>query len=302
LTLRTPLELLAGSRRRAGFVFLLIMSCCVWWIPILRTVDLALTDDAYTHILLILPLAISLLWLERNMALQPRSSRNGSGIACLVIAAVLAGVGKWRPTGIPEDWGLFLSMFGLVTWWIGSVIVCFGRQTFTKLVFALCFLFWIVPLPSAAVDQVVYFLQNESAFAARLMFQLVGVPVTQDGVMLSIPNLDIEVARECSSIRSSMLLVVTTMILAHLFLRSSWRKAVLIACAIPLAAIKNGIRIFVITELATRVDPGFFDGNLHRRGGILFLALAMAMVGALLWGLRRNERIASFEPTVSSAS
>ena len=120
--------------------------------------------------------------------------------------------------------------------------------------------------------------------------------------MLSIPNLDIEVARECSSIRSSMLLVVTTMILAHLFLRSSWRKAVLIACAIPLAAIKNGIRIFVITELATRVDPGFFDGNLHRRGGILFLALAMAMVGALLWGLRRNERIASFEPTVSSAS
>ena len=85
-------------------------------IPILRTVDLALTDDAYTHILLILPLAISLLWLERNMALQPRSSRNGSGIACLAIAAVLAGVGKWRPTGIPEDWGLFLSMFGLVTW------------------------------------------------------------------------------------------------------------------------------------------------------------------------------------------
>jgi exosortase len=170
-------------------------------------------------------------------------------------------------------------------------VFCFGKRAFQSLLFPLCFLFWIVPLPSVAVDEVIYFLQQQSALAARIMFLAVGVPVTQDGVMLSIPNLDLEVARECSSIRSSMLLVIITMILAHLFLRSWWSKAVLVAAAIPMTAIKNGFRIFTITELATRVDPQYFEGNLHRRGGILFLGVALAMMVGLLWGLRQTEAV-----------
>jgi len=107
--------------------------------------------------------------------------------------------------------------------------------------------------------------------------------------MLSIPGLDIEVARECSSIRSSLMLIVTTMVLAHLFLRSWWRKVLLIVMAIPLSVAKNGLRIVTIAELGTRFDRGFLDGKLHHHGGIIFLALAVVAVGALLWVLRRTE-------------
>ncbi len=81
-------------------------------------------------------------------------------------------------------------------------------------------------------------------------------------IVVSIPGLDIEVAQECSSIRSSLMLVVTTMVLAHLFLRSWWRKVLLIAVAIPLSVAKNGFRIFTIGELGTRVDPSFLSGRL----------------------------------------
>jgi len=271
--------------------FLLAVSGVLGWRPLMRTLELALSDEAYTHILLILPLSCALLYLERNLSGRALAPGVGSGVAWLVVALLVGGFARWGPVGISDDIRLSLSMLALVIWWIGSFIFCLGRQTFQVLLFPVCFLFWIVPLPVVVLDEVVYFLQNQSAFAARIMFIAVGVPATQDGVMLSIPNLDIEVARECSSIRSSMLLVITTMILAHLFLRSWWRKALLVAAAIPLAAIKNGLRIFTITELGTRVDPGFFDGNLHHRGGILFLAVALAMMGVLLWGLRRTETV-----------
>jgi exosortase/archaeosortase family protein len=107
--------------------------------------------------------------------------------------------------------------------------------------------------------------------------------------MLSIPGLDIEVARECSSIRSSMMLIVTTMFLAQLFLRSWWKKALLILVAIPLSVAKNALRIFTIAELGTRVDPGFLDGKLHRHGGIVFFSLAVVVVGLLVWALRGSE-------------
>ncbi|SRR5713101_4850484 len=119
----------------------------------------------------------------------------------------------------------------------------------------------------SALSWTIEWLQQQSAITARVMFRVAGVPVTQDGIMLSIPGLDIEVARECSSIRSSLMLVITTMVLAHVLLRSWWRKSLLIAVAIPLSFVKNGFRIFVIAELGTRVDPGFLDGRLHRQGG-----------------------------------
>jgi exosortase/archaeosortase family protein len=121
------------------------------------------------------------------------------------------------------------------------------------------------------------------------MFQLARVPVTQVGTLLDIPGLGMEVARECSSIRSSLLLIVMTMFLAQLFLRSWWRKGIVIAAAIPLSVIKNGLRIFVIAELGTRVDPGYLDGNLHHQGGVIFLAIAVAIVCALIWILRKAE-------------
>ena len=107
--------------------------------------------------------------------------------------------------------------------------------------------------------------------------------------MLFLPDIDIEVAPECSSIRSSLMLVIITMVLAHVLLRSAWRKALLIAAAVPLSVAKNGLRIFVITELGTRVDPAYFDGRLHHHGGIVFLGIALVVVAGLLWILRHTE-------------
>jgi len=107
--------------------------------------------------------------------------------------------------------------------------------------------------------------------------------------MLSIPGLDIEVATECSSIRSSTILIVITLILGQLFLRTWWRKTLLVLAAALFAVVKNAVRIFTIAELGTRVDPGYLDGKLHHNGGIIFLALAVLAVVGLLWILRKNE-------------
>jgi exosortase/archaeosortase family protein len=85
------------------------------------------------------------------------------------------------------------------------------------------------------------------------------------------------------------MLIVTTMVLAQLLLRSPWRKTLIILLAIPLSVAKNGLRIFVIAMLATRIDPGFLTGKLHRQGGIIFFLIALATTFLLLWLLRRGE-------------
>jgi exosortase/archaeosortase family protein len=84
-------------------------------------------------------------------------------------------------------------------------------------------------------------------------------------------------------------LIVITLLFAHLFLRSNWRKFLLVIAAIPLSIIKNAVRIFVITELGTRVNPAYLHGNFHRQGGVVFLGLAVLLTVLLLWLLRKSE-------------
>ena len=108
------------------------------------------------------------------------------------------------------------------------------------------------------------------------------MPVTRDGRRLSIAGLTVEVATECSSIRSSLMLLVTSMVLAHLLLRSASGKGIVILAAIPLSVAKNGLRIFVISMLGAYVDPGYLHGRLHHDGGIVFFLVFLAGFFVLL--------------------
>ena len=103
------------------------------------------------------------------------------------------------------------------------------------------------------------------------------------------PGVTIEIAKECSGIRSSVALVITSLLAGHLFLRSSWKKAVLTLTTVPLLIVKNGIRIVTLSLLSIYVDPGFLTGGLHRDGGILFFFLALALLTPVLWLLQKSE-------------
>lgn len=190
---------------------------------------------------------------------------------------------------IAPDILLSVKIGSLVLLWIGTFILCFGCKAAWSELFPLLFLFWMVPIPSFALAKIVHYLQVGSADTAWFIFSVFAVPISRDGVLLSIPGLNIEVARECSSIRSSLMLLVTTMVLAQLFLRSPWRKLLVVALAVPLSVAKNGLRIFVIAMLGTRVDPSFLTGKLHHNGGIVFFAIAIALIFLFLWILMRTE-------------
>jgi exosortase len=262
-------------------------SLVVGWRPLLDTFALALRRDEYTHILLIIPISAALIYTEWPTVKSDSKSNNHTGAALLIAAVLFALYGKFIA---PLDTQLMWGMLSLVIWWLGAFIVCFGVTTFQSLLFPLCFLFWLVPIPEPALNRIVALWQHGSALSASWLFSTVGVPVSQDGVMLSIPGLSLEVAQECSSLRSSLMLIVTSMVLAHLFLRAFWRKVAVVLVAIPLSIFKNGIRIFIIAMLGTRVDSGFLHGNLHHRGGIVFFLLALFGVLLLLWLLSRSEK------------
>lgn len=270
------------------------ISLAFGWRPLLATLTLALRNDQYTHILLILPVSLALIFLESPFLEWPSpkemsTPNTRAGFVFLAIAVLAAIFTVVRSATLPQDVQLSIRMFALVLFWIGTCIVSLGSRAARALLFPLCFLFWLVPFPSSLLNAVVTLLQQGSSLTAHALFSAVGVPVSQDGVVLNIPGLTVEVSQECSSIRSSSMLLVTTMVLAQVLLRSPWRKALVIAVAIPLSIAKNGLRIFTISMLGTHVDPGYLTGRLHHQGGIIFFMIALATVFLLIWILRRGE-------------
>jgi exosortase len=272
-----------------------IASLVFWWPVAVATLGLALRHEAYTHILIVLPISVSLIVLEwTKQAWRPAPSIR-AGLVVLALA-VLIGVGglRWgRVDILTGDVRLTIEMLALVTWWIGSFLLCFGRAALRVCIFPLLFLLWLVPLPEIALNHMVSFRQTGTASLARLMLATATVPVAQDGTTLTIPGLRLQIAEQCSSIRSSMMLVVISMVMSYLLLRSFPGRAVVTLAAIPLSIAKNGLRVFTLAVLGAYVDRNILSGPLHHKGGPVFLAVSLACVVGLIWFMRALENRAS---------
>lgn len=169
-------------------------------------------------------------------------------------------------------------------------LCCYGARTFRRALFPMLLLFAAIPIPTTVADMLIGFLQSSSAALCYLLFSALGIPVLREGVVLSIPGVTIEVAKECSGINSSVALLLTVLFIACENLASSWRRTALVLFVVPLSILKNVVRIVTLTLLAVFVDRGFLTGKLHQRGGVVFYIVSLAALYPVFVYLRRSER------------
>jgi exosortase C (VPDSG-CTERM-specific) len=164
-----------------------------------------------------------------------------------------------------------------------------GRKWMAATAFPFAFLIFMVPMPDAMADTLETASKLASTEAASLFFDITGTPVLREGTIFQLPNIVIQVGQECSGIRSSWVLVMTSLLAANLFLKSTWRRAILVCFVIPLGIVRNGFRVFVIGMLCVHIGPAMIHSIIHRRGGPVFFALSLIPLFLLLWWLRRGE-------------
>ncbi|MGH9515282.1 MAG: exosortase/archaeosortase family protein [Terriglobales bacterium] len=264
-----------------------------FWGPIGNLIAFSLTHDYGSHVLLIAPLSIFLIYLKRHEVfpdVQANSDRKrtimaGSGLFLLGLIFLL--VSRYQPLN-PEK--LSLEILSLVMLWISGFILCYGSESFTKARFPLFFLLLLVPLPGFVVDKAIFALQTGSSDVAYGLLRILNVPVLKEGFILRLPIVNLEVAKECSGIRSSIALLITILVAAEFALRSPWRKLLLVVSAIPILVIKNGMRIVTIYLLAAYLNPAFLHGWLHTSGGVVFYVLGLVALIPVTVLLRKWER------------
>jgi exosortase len=276
--------------KRLGF-FLLFNLCYagVFSLPLAELFRFSLQHQYSTHVALIPLISAYLLSTHRQTLLAQAvyCPRGGITLGLLGVLCYLLGLGL-QPTLSQNDF-FTLTALGMVLLWIGGFVMCFGLQAVRTALFPLGFLFFAVPLPDALLSRVITALQYGSVEVTSFLFRLTPVPVFREGIRFALPGLDLEVARECSSIRSSLALLLTCVLANHLFLRHGWSKTATLLLVFPLAVFKNGVRIVTLSLLTLYVDEGFMKGGLHTRGGVVFFALSLAILLLIIFGLRQIE-------------
>jgi exosortase len=279
---------IAPQKRWFLFGAWVLLSVVVFAKPLMDLIHLASQDETSSHILLIPFISAWLLYSDPKGKLSEGGFDIRSALAFLIPAILIAFLPAHCTSCSPRD-RMSLYTLSLVLALTAGFVLVLGSAKAKASSFALAFLLFTIPIPDFILNRIIYWLQAGSAAIAEVLFDLSGVPVLRDGFVFRLPKMSIEVAAECSGIRSSLALLILALLVAHFSFRPTWKRAVFVIAGLGMMLIKNGIRIASLTLLANYVDPDFLYGKLHHRGGVVFFLIGLGLLLPVYWYLRKGE-------------
>ena len=200
-------------------------------------------------------------------------------------------------TAKPYNAGLLLILFGLASYYVGTlgaelfvtrtsfIVVLAGLVLFLggldylkALAFPLGYLIFMIPLPAIVFNAIAFPLQLLASKLGTGVMQGIGLPVLREGNLLYLPNMTMEVVEACSGIRSLISLLALAAVFAYLSTKSSWKRLVLVASAVPIALAANALRVAGMGALAHWVSVEAAEGFFHYFSGWTIFLLAMVLL------------------------
>jgi exosortase len=271
-----------------AFGFWLLLCLQLFAKSVYALVQLAERDNTSSYIPLIPFISAWLLYSERDKS-QPENHFSLWPTLAFLLPSLLIAFGTGQCVSCSPKDRLSAHTLSLILLVVSGFVLILGAAKAKASAFALAFLLFVIPIPDVILNKIVYGLQAGSAAIAEVFFNLSGAPVLREGFVFRLPKITIEVAQECSGIRSSLALLLLALLVAHFSFRRLWKKLVFLFAGLCMMLIKNGIRIAALTLLGNYVNPNFLYGKLHHRGGIVFFMIGLALLLPVFWCLRKGE-------------
>lgn len=233
------------------------------------------------HGLLLAPVAIWLAWRE---GIRPNAQPNRVlGLVVIVLAVAIrcaAGLAaelfSMRCSMIMALGGLTIYHFGfrqLVRWWLPFTLACLA-----------------VPLPELVTQALALPLQFRASRMGAALLQMRQVPVLLTGNVIRLPGHELFVTEACSGLRSLTALLSVGVLMSALLLQTVIGRIALVALAIPIAIVVNGVRVFMTGFLVFFVSPEFGKGFMHLTEGWLLFLVSLGSLALFAWAGAAGER------------
>lgn len=226
-------------------------------------------SETYVHGYFVLPISLYLIWTLRA---EIRTLVPGADARALVPIA-LAGVG-WlaaRLGGVLVAEQYFaVASVPLMVWAVA------GPSVARRVLFPLGYLLLLVPVGEALIPDLIDYTAAFTVAALRVS----GVPVLQEGNLLTLPNSQWSVVEACSGLRYLIACITIGLLFAYLTYRSWTRRALFIGLSVAVPIVANWIRAYLIVFIGYASDMQVAVGVDHLIYGWIFYAFVMCL---LLW-------------------
>ena len=234
------------------------------------------------HGLLLAPVAIYLAWKSGIRA--GAVANRALGLTLIVLAVVLRYV-----SGLAAEWftmraSMILALAGITVWHFGFRQLLHWWLPFTVASLS-------IPLPELVTQAIALPLQFRASEMGAALLESRGIPVLLTGNVIRVPGHELFVAEACSGLRSLTALLSLAVLIGGIALRYPALRVALVAVAIPIAILINGVRVFLTGFLVVFVGPEMGEGFMHVTEGWLLFLVSFAALGALallgMWGERK---------------
>ena len=236
----------------------------------------------YTHAYFILPVA--LLWLivkRKELAtvipakagIQSRAIASNLVSLSIFVLGLLMFIFGWK-------WDyLMITTLSLIPILYGMILFLYGGKMAKALSFPILYMLLLVPPPLGVLDAITLPMRHGISIATEWLFNLIHIPITREGLMLSVGGHEVFMGAPCSGFRS--LITMISLGLAYVFFTkmSTRNRLILIASVVPFALLGNLIRVtgMCLVTYFIGEDAGhkFHDTS----GLVIFIILILCLIG-----------------------
>ena len=217
-------------------------------------------DSSYG--LLLTGVALVSIWARRADVLRAMTATPAATPGFLVLAA---GLLLYLAGQLGAD--VFLTRVSLVVVITGTFWFAAGSAAVRVIAAPLLFLLIAVPLPALVVNAITLPMQLTASRIAEHTLAAGGMAVFRDGNVLELPSASLEVAEAAQTGPAKAGLI--------------WRRVAIVAAAIPIAIVVNGLRI-AATAVATEMwGADAATGAWHTFGGWITFIVSVAILNGL---------------------
>jgi len=224
-------------------------------------------------------------WLDRARILAAPVKPCWPAVVLVVWGFCQMLVGLLGALSVVSRTALLVTMVGVV-WTIAGTAV---MRTLRFPVFLLLFMF---PIPLYVYQKMTIPLQMLATQVAATGLETLGIPVLQDGNVLTLADHQLDVVEACSGIRSLLSLTFLAVAYGRLFETRTWVKIALVVSTVPIAIVCNAARI-TLTGILTQYKPEIAEGAYHSfEGWVIFMFEMVVLLGfhrLLSWFGKRSH-------------
>jgi exosortase D (VPLPA-CTERM-specific) len=236
-----------------------------WWV----------TLPEYSHALLIPPVALFLIWQQKDRLERVPFSGSWWGVVLVLIGGGLLLLGQLGTVYTLVQYAYLVTLFGLV-------LAFTGEAAFRWLFMPLFVLIFMVPMPQFVLYNLSTKLQLLSSLLGVYFMRLFDISVFLEGNVIDLGGYKLQVAEACSGLRYLFPLMTLGFLMAYFYKGSVWKRVVLFLSSIPITMLMNSFRVGVIGITVDHWGIGMAEGFLHEfQGWMVFMICAGLMLAEI---------------------